>query len=166
MRTQLIPFFWAEAAEIILCLETEYFQGVFQFPKIWWEKDHRSLPSSSPTAVVLQASQSRGLPASWPWESENSRLPGQKENTHPLWNICKVLVLPGHNGRGLHTMPRSSAQHTHIRCRPKEHIITLYHCVAGGCSRGERGHVYPLSLSLTVLILALFTGRLWSRLGL
>ena len=50
----------------------------------------------------------------------------------------------------------------------KEHIIPLYAIIVRlwGCSQGKRGNVSPLSLSPTVLILALFTGRLWSSLGL
>lgn len=68
-------------------------------------------------------------------------------------------------------MLRSSAQQhemTHpVRAKRTHHPIVPYHCVAvGGCSQGKRGNVSPLSLFLTVLILALFTGRLWSRLGL
>lgn len=115
-------------------------------------------------------SQSWGLPASWPWEPGNSKLPGRKESTHPLWNICKVLVLLAHNSRGLHTMLGSSAQQckmTHpAQTKRTHHSIVRYHCVAGGgCTKGMRVDVSLLYFSQTVLILALFRGIV-CRLGL
>ncbi len=100
-----------------------------------------------PQVVAFLLPHGCSLPASWPWESGNSRLPERKESTHPLWNICKVLVLPGHNGRGLHTMLRSSAQQremTHpVRAKRTHHPIVRYHCVAGGVLSGEENWCAP-----------------------
>lgn len=109
------------------------------------------LPQLRP-CTYRPVSQSQGLPASWPWEPGSSRLPGWRESIHPLWNICKVLVLLDHNGRGPYTMLGSSAQQremTHpVQAKRTHHPILCYHCVAGGGGVAHRGReaMCPLCL--------------------
>lgn len=137
--------------------EISVYRAFKKFPKhgrdSGTEREHTSLASSSPTAVVVvvQSSQFQGLPASWPWESGNSRLPGQERKHSPTVKYLQSISLgllqwqrPAHNVEKFCT----AAQDDTSGAGQKN---TSSYCTISLCAWGGREAMCPpLSLSVTV----------------